>query len=70
MDKDGIVQLLRNIKETGSVGPKQEKYSAGEPIAFALRHGLLRQSSHGTFLLTLRGADLLSGEIAWENLIL
>ncbi len=70
MDKDGIVQLLRNIKETGSEGPKQEKYSAVEPIEFALRHGLLQQSSHGNFLLTLKGADLLSGEIPWENLIL
>jgi len=69
MDKESIVQLLRSIKETGSVGPKPGNFNPGERVHFALDHGLIKRLTYGNFSLTDKGEDLLSGQNSWENIL-
>ena len=68
MDKETIVLMLRNVKQTASIGPEPRKYKLGERVIFALDHGLLERSDIGNFMVTPKGEDLLAGNLDWENL--
>ncbi len=68
MDKDTIVLMLDNIKESGLIGPKRGNHPIGERVDFALQKELIKRLNTGSFAITEKGIDLLENKTSWDSL--
>ena len=65
IDREIILSILQNIKETNYIGPIAFVYDLGEHINYGLAKGLMERTNTGNFLLSAKGSKLLDGRIDW-----
>jgi hypothetical protein len=68
MDKNAIILMLNNIKNTNSIGALRDSYEIGERINFAINKNLITRLDTGSLRITEKGIDLLENKISWEDI--
>jgi hypothetical protein len=68
IDKEIILSILENIKETNYIGTINAEWDFGEYIDFGLDKELIERTPTGNFQLTVKGFELLDSKIDWDRL--
>jgi hypothetical protein len=68
IDREIILSILQNIRETNYIGPIANECDFGEHVNYALNKGLIERTNTGNFLLSIKGVQLLGGMLEWRDL--
>src|SRR5581483_12483615 len=66
MNKDTIIELLKDIKHQQALGTNRYGSEVFDTLNYALNKELISRTDYGNLMLSDKGADLLEGKLSWE----